>query len=169
MISKTEKIVIKKYSNRRLYNTSTSSYINLSGICDLINNNEDFVVVEANTEKDITRSVLVQIILDYETKGYELLHVIFLKNLIKFYDAASKNMVTHFLENSAKFFTKYQGNSKVFNDNFLNSFEGNELMEKISNLTQKNMDFFFKTLAKMSSTETETEKKESYVPESEKV
>ncbi|NRA73426.1 MAG: polyhydroxyalkanoate synthesis repressor PhaR [Rickettsiales bacterium] len=159
--------VIKKYSNRRLYNTNTSSYINLSGICDLINNNEDFIVVEANSERDITCSILVQIILDYETKGYELLPVNFLKNLIKFYDAASKDVVTHFLENTAKFFTKCQENSKVFNNNFVDSFNSNKFMEEISNLTQKNMDFFFKTLAKMSS--TEEKKRESYAPESEKV
>ena len=156
-----EQIVIKKYSNRRLYDTSTSSYINLSGICDLIKNNEDFIVIEANTEKDITRSVLVQIILDYETKGYEVLPVSFLKNLIWFYDASSKDVVTHFLENSSKFFAKYQEHTKPFNANL---FEGSKLIDEVSNLTQKNIDFFFKTI--INSTPSETKAKENCRSES---
>lgn len=159
-MSKRKPVLIKKYSNRRLYDTSTSSYINLSGVCELIKRNEDFIVIDANSEKDITRSVLVQIILDYETKGYEVLPVDFLKNLINFYDASSKDVVTHFLENSGKFFSQYQENSELFNTNFFNTFDGTKAIEEINKLTQKNMDFFFKTMTGSTQSKSKNEKKE---------
>ena len=159
-MSKNKQVLIKKYSNRRLYDTSTSSYINLSDICELIKHNEDFRVVDAKTEKDITRSVLVQIILDYEIKGYELLPVMFLKHLVRFYDASSKDIATHFLENSGKFFSKYQENAELFNNNFFNTFDGSKLMEEINNLSQKNMDFFFKTMTGSTQSKSKNEKKE---------
>jgi polyhydroxyalkanoate synthesis repressor PhaR len=158
-MAKHGQILIKKYSNRRLYDTSTSSYINLSNICEMIKNNEDFVVVDAKTEKNITRSVLVQIILDYETKGYELLPVEFLNNIIRFYDASSRDVATHFLENAKKFFSKYQENTELFNSNITNSLYGNNVLEEINNLTQKNMDFFFNLMSGKAGTQSKEEEK----------
>ena len=145
-MAKKEQIIIKKYTNRRLYNTSTSSYINLSELCELIKNNEDFIVIEVATKKDITRNAVIQIILDYETKGYDLLPVEFLKNLVKFYDASSKDVLTYFLENSAKFFSKCQENNEFFDANPFKSFNGVKFTEEINKLTQQNIDFFFKTM-----------------------
>jgi len=156
MINK-KPILVKKYANRRLYDTSTSSYINLSGLCARIKNNEDFVVIEESTKRDITRSVVVQIILDYETKGYDLLPVEFLKNLVRFYDLSSKDAITHFLEHSSKFFSKCQEHTEFFDDNSPKSFDGGNLMEKISKLTQQNMDFFFKTMTEKAEKKTKEE------------
>jgi polyhydroxyalkanoate synthesis repressor PhaR len=147
-MDKKSQILIKKYSNRRLYDTSTSSYINLSDVCKLVKNNEAFVIVDATSNKDITSAILVQIILDYETKGYELLPVDFLKHIIRFYDASSKDLATHFLENSELFFSKYKEAAELFNKSLINNLDGSNMLAEINNLTQKNMDFFFKTMAK---------------------
>ncbi len=145
-MNKKGQVLIKKYSNRRLYDTSTSSYINLSDLCKLVKNNEDFKVVDAKTNKDLTRSVLVQIILDYETQGYELLPIDFLNHIIRFYDANSRDVATYFLEHSEKFFTKYQENIGFFKSNLCTNSGMTNMMEEINSLTQKNMDFFFKTM-----------------------
>ena len=168
-MAKNGQVLIKKYSNRRLYDTSTSTYINLSNICEMIKNNEAFIVIDAKTEKDITRSVLVQIILDYETKGYELLPVDFLNNIIRFYDATSKDVVTHFLGNSKKFFSKYQEHTELFNSNVTNSFYGNNVIEEINNLTQKNIDFFFNLMSGKTSSQNKEEVNEKANSEKETV
>jgi polyhydroxyalkanoate synthesis repressor PhaR len=83
---KPDTIVIKKYSNRRLYNTSTSTYINISDLIDLIKKDMHFQIIESNTNQDITRLVLTQLIFDLESKGYNLLPIEFLRYIISFYD-----------------------------------------------------------------------------------
>ena len=77
--------VIKKYANRRLYNTATSSYVTLDFLADMVKNGEDFVVYDAKSGDDITHSVLTQIIFEEESKGQNLLPIQFLRQLIKFY------------------------------------------------------------------------------------
>jgi polyhydroxyalkanoate synthesis repressor PhaR len=79
------KIIIKKYPNRRLYNTLSSSYIKLDDIVTMVRKDEDFAVIDVKTEEDITRIILAQIILDYESKGYELMPEKVIKTIIKFY------------------------------------------------------------------------------------
>jgi polyhydroxyalkanoate synthesis repressor PhaR len=168
-MARNSQVLIKKYSNRRLYDTSTSTYINLSDICVLVKKNEDFIVIDAKTEKDITRTILVQIILDYEIKGYELLPVDFLNNVIRFYDAGSKDAAIHFLDNSKKFFSKYQENAALFDSNLSDDFAGNNVMEEINNLTQKNMDFFFNLMSGKNKPEAKEEVKEKSPDEKETV
>jgi polyhydroxyalkanoate synthesis repressor PhaR len=79
------KIIIKKYPNRRLYNTLSSSYIKLEDVVTMVRKDEDFVVLDVKNDEDITRVILAQIILDYESKGYELLPENVVKAIIKFY------------------------------------------------------------------------------------
>src|SRR5882762_7243472 len=78
-------VVVKKYANRRLYNTESSSYITLDSLAEMVRGGRDFVVYDAKTGEDITRSVLTQIIVEEEGKGQNLLPINFLRTLISFY------------------------------------------------------------------------------------
>ena len=86
-----EPTTIKKYANRRLYNTGTSTYVTLEDLAAMVKAGEDFVVFDAKTSEDITRPVLTQIIFEQESKGQNLLPITFLRQLIRFYgDSASR-------------------------------------------------------------------------------
>jgi polyhydroxyalkanoate synthesis repressor PhaR len=78
-----EPIVIKKYANRRLYNTAKSSYVTLEHLAEMVRAGQDFVVTDAKTTEDITRSVLAQIIFEEEAKGHQMLPANFLRQLIR--------------------------------------------------------------------------------------
>ena len=91
-------ITIKKYANRRLYNTATSSYVTLDHLCQMVQDGVDFVVYDAKTGDDITRSVLTQIIVEEEAKGQNLLPINFLRQLISFYGHSMQWMVPSYLE-----------------------------------------------------------------------
>lgn len=104
-----EPITIKKYANRRLYNTATSSYVTLDHLADMVKQNQDFVVIDAKSSEDITRSVLTQIIFEEEAKGGQnLLPVRFMRQLIKFYGDSMQGVVPGFLELSLENFAKEQ-------------------------------------------------------------
>ncbi|MHA1544895.1 MAG: polyhydroxyalkanoate synthesis repressor PhaR [Alphaproteobacteria bacterium] len=94
----TEPIKIKKYANRRLYNTATSSYVTLEDLADMVKDGVDFTVADAKTGEDITRLVLTQIIFEQEGKGDFLLPVGFLRQLIGFYGNSLQTLVPSFLE-----------------------------------------------------------------------
>jgi polyhydroxyalkanoate synthesis repressor PhaR len=89
---------IKKYANRRLYNTGTSTYVTLDDLAEMVKRGEDFQVVDAKSGDDITRSVLTQIIVEQENKGPNLLPVAFLRQLIRFYGDSLQNLVPTFLD-----------------------------------------------------------------------
>ena len=92
-------VVVKKYANRRLYNTESSSYITLDNLADMVRQGRDFVVYDAKSGEDITRSVLTQIIVEQEAKGGRaLLPTAFLRQLIGFYGDQMQSMVPRFLE-----------------------------------------------------------------------
>ncbi len=100
-------ITIKKYANRRLYNTATSSYVTLDHLCQMVKDNEDFVVYDAKTGEDITRSVLTQIIVEEEGKGGQnLLPISFLRQLISFYGDSLGGLVPRYLEYSMQAFLR---------------------------------------------------------------
>jgi polyhydroxyalkanoate synthesis repressor PhaR len=101
-------ITIKKYANRRLYNTATSSYVTLDDLCHMVKDNKEFVVYDAKTGDDITRSVLTQIIVEEEAKGQALLPIGFLRQLIGFYGDNLGNMVPRYLDSSMKVFAQNQ-------------------------------------------------------------
>lgn len=101
-------IVIKKYANRRLYNTQTSSYITLDFLADMTRHDQDFVVVDAKTGEDITHNVLTQIIVDEESSGKQMLPVKFLRQLISMYGNSMQSLMPSYLEASMDNFRKNQ-------------------------------------------------------------
>src|ERR1700751_732279 len=105
-----EPVTIKKYANRRLYNTGTSSYVTLEDLAAMVKNGEDFVVYDAKTGEDITRSVLTQIIFEQESKEgqQQLLPIAFLRQLIRFYGDSMQMLVPRYLEASIESLTREQ-------------------------------------------------------------
>lgn len=101
-------ITIKKYANRRLYNTQTSNYITLDFLADMTRDDVDFVVVDAKTGEDITHNVLTQIIVEEENNGQNMLPVNFLRQLISMYGNSMQSMMPSYLEASMENFRKNQ-------------------------------------------------------------
>ncbi len=99
-------VTIKKYANRRLYNTATSSYVTLDHLSKMVKQGQDFQVVDAKSGADITRSVLTQIIFEEESKGQNLLPIDFLRQLIKFYGDSMQTFVPGYLQMSMEQFTR---------------------------------------------------------------
>ena len=109
MAKSEEPVVIKKYANRRLYNTGTSTYVTLEDLAGMVKNGEDFIVYDAKTGEDITRSVLTQIIFEQENKGGQnLLPITFLRQLIRFYGDSMQMLVPRYLEVSIESLTREQ-------------------------------------------------------------
>jgi polyhydroxyalkanoate synthesis repressor PhaR len=101
-------VVVKKYANRRLYNTESSSYITLENLADMVRAGRDFVVYDAKTGDDITRGVLTQIIVEEEGKGHNLLPTNFLRQLIGFYGGGLQGVVPGYLDQAMKAFSQHQ-------------------------------------------------------------
>jgi polyhydroxyalkanoate synthesis repressor PhaR len=101
-------VVVKKYANRRLYNTESSSYITLDNLAMMVRQGRDFIVYDAKSGEDITRSVLTQIIVEEESKGSALLPTAFLRHLIGFYGDSMQGVVPRYLEQSMANFTTQQ-------------------------------------------------------------
>ena len=107
--SEAQPITIKKYANRRLYNTATSSYVPLDDLCQMVKEGQDFVVFDAKSGDDITRSVLAQIIFEEEGKsGQNMLPIRFLRQLIRFYGDSLQSFVPNYLEVAIESFTRNQ-------------------------------------------------------------
>ena len=106
--SHTKPVVVKKYANRRLYNTATSSYVTLDDLAKMIKAGGDFVATDAKTGEDITRSVLTQIIVEQEQKGQNLLPISFLRQLISFYGDSMQFLVPGYLEQAMIAFARNQ-------------------------------------------------------------
>lgn len=100
--------IIKKYANRRLYNTGTSTYVTLDDLADMVKGGEDFLVQDAKSGEDLTRSVLTQIIFDQENRGTNLLPITVLRQLIRFYDDSMQAVVPSYLEHSINAFVADQ-------------------------------------------------------------
>jgi polyhydroxyalkanoate synthesis repressor PhaR len=101
-------VVVKKYANRRLYNTATSSYVTLDDLARMIKSGGDFVAYDAKTGEDITRSVLTQIIVEQEQKGQNLLPISFLRQLISLYGDSMQFLVPGYLEQAMLAFAQNQ-------------------------------------------------------------
>jgi polyhydroxyalkanoate synthesis repressor PhaR len=110
MTKSEEPITIKKYANRRLYNTGTSTYVTLEDLATMVKDGDDFVVFDAKTGEDITRAVLAQIIFEQENKegGQNLLPINFLRQLIRFYGDSMQMLVPRYLEVSLESLTREQ-------------------------------------------------------------
>ncbi|MCS0497353.1 polyhydroxyalkanoate synthesis repressor PhaR [Ancylobacter mangrovi] len=108
MAKSNEPVTIKKYANRRLYNTGTSTYVTLEDLAQMVKNGEDFVVYDAKSSEDITHSVLTQIIFEQEGKGQNLLPINFLRQIIRFYGDSMQMLVPRYLDMSIENFAKEQ-------------------------------------------------------------
>ena len=140
-------IVIKKYANRRLYNTSTSSYVTLGTLCMMVKEGQDFVVRDAKSGDDITRSVLTQIIVEEENKGQNLLPIFFLRQLICFYGDSLQNMVPRYLDSTMAAFTQ---NQEQFRQHFSKSMVNAHPISKMEELGQQNLAMFQQTVGMFS-------------------
>ena len=106
-------VVVKKYANRRLYNTESSSYITLDNLAEMVRTGRDFVVYDAKSGDDITRSVLTQIIVEEEGKGRAMLPTGFLRQLIGFYGNSMQGLVPNYLEKAMEAFAEQQEKVRV--------------------------------------------------------
>ena len=131
--------VIKKYANRRLYNTATSSYVTLDFLAEMVKNGEDFVVYDAKSGDDITHSVLTQIIFEEESKGPNLLPIEFLRQLIKFYGDSLQNFVPSYLEMSMNAFSQNQEDMRKRMRDTFGSAPGYAMFEET---VRKNMELY---------------------------
>src|ERR1043166_5669865 len=130
-------VIIKKYANRRLYNTQTSSYVTLDHLAAMVKEGTEFEVQDARTGEDITRSVLTQIIFEEEAKGQSLLPIKFLRQLIRFYGDSLQSFVPGYLDMSMEGFTKNQG---AMRDRIAEALGGGNQM--VENLTRQNLAMF---------------------------
>ena len=128
-------VIIKKYANRRLYNTETSSYITLDHLAAMTREGREFKVVDARTDEDITHSVLTQIIMDEEARGQTMLPVSFLRQLISMYGDSMQSMVPQYLEASMDAFRR---NQAQFNDAMKGAFTGGPFAD----IAKRNMEMF---------------------------
>lgn len=131
-------VVIKKYANRRLYNTATSSYVTLDDLAEMVKQGVDFAVYDAKTGDDITRSVLTQIIFDEESKGQNLLPIRFLRQLIRFYGDSMQAFVPSYLEYSIELLSREQ---EKFRQQMVDSF-GAEPFRSMEEQARRNMAMF---------------------------
>ncbi|HEY5411146.1 MAG TPA: polyhydroxyalkanoate synthesis repressor PhaR [Caulobacteraceae bacterium] len=135
-----EPVVIKKYANRRLYNTASSSYVTLEHLAEMVRQGTDFVVYDAKTNEDLTRSVLTQIIFEEENNGAQnLLPLQFLRQLIRFYGDSMQALLPSYLEMSLDGFTKQRERLQV---DFSSAFGGAEAFDRIQDQVRQNLQMF---------------------------
>ena len=132
-------VIIKKYANRRLYNTAKSSYVTLDHLAEMVREGVEFVVRDAKSGEDITRSVLTQIIFEAEAKGASMLPTNFLRRIISLYGDSLQSVVPGYLEASMETFNKNQENMR---DQMKAMFGANPAMENFEAMTRTNMEFF---------------------------
>ncbi len=128
-------IIIKKYANRRLYNTETSSYITLELLSQMTREGREFVVVDAKTDEDITHNVLTQIIMEEESRGKNMLPVNFLRQLISMYGDSMQSLVPQYLESSMEAFRKNQ-------EQFQQAMQGAFASGPFAEIAKRNMEMF---------------------------
>ena len=142
--STTEPVTIKKYANRRLYNTGTSTYVTLEDLAAMVKTGDDFVVYDAKTGEDITRSVLTQIIFEQENKeGQNLLPITFLRQLIRFYGDSMQMLVPRYLEVSIDSLTREQ---EKFRQQIAQAFGGGPF-GALEEQVRRNMEMFERAFA----------------------
>ena len=128
-------VIIKKYANRRLYNTESSSYITLEHLAEMVREKREFKVIDAKTGEDITHNVLTQIIMEEEARGKTMLPANFLRQLIAMYGDSMQSMVPQYLEASMEAF---QRNQSQFRDAMAGAFATGPFAE----LAKRNMELF---------------------------
>jgi polyhydroxyalkanoate synthesis repressor PhaR len=131
----TTPVVVKKYANRRLYNTESSSYITLDTLAEMVREGRDFVVYDAKTGEDITRSVLTQIIVEEEGKGSAMLPTGFLRQLIGFYGNSLQGLVPGYLEQAMESFSGQQEQMRTA----MQATMGNFFPFRVEDMSRQNM------------------------------
>lgn len=134
-----EAVLIKKYANRRLYNTRTSAYVTLEDLARMVREGVDFNVQDAKTGEDLTRQILTQIIFEEESRGEALLPVQFLRRLIGFYGGSAQGLLPSYLEMSLDTFTKQQEQLRSQWSAALGATPGGNLMQEA---VRQNMAMF---------------------------
>ena len=136
-------VVVKKYANRRLYNTETSSYITLENLAEMIRAGRDFIVFDAKSGDDITRGVLTQIIVDEESKGSAMLPTAFLRQLIGFYGGSLEGVVPRYLEYSMSSFARQQQQMRTVMERTFSPF----LPSGVEEMNRTNMAMFERAIS----------------------
>lgn len=146
---KKEPVVIKKYANRRLYNTETSTYVTLDDLAAMVKNERDFVVFDAKSGDDLTHSVLTQIIVDQEGRmgNQTLLSVPFLQQLIRFYGAGIQKLVPSYLQISLESLAREQ---ERFRGQFAGAFTPHGAFELYQEQARKNLAMFEQAMSMFS-------------------
>lgn len=144
-MAKNDPVTIKKYANRRLYNTGTSTYVTLEDLATMVKGGDDFVVYDAKTGDDITRSVLAQIIFEQEGKdGQNMLPASFLRQLIRFYGDSMQAIVPRYLEMSIDAFAREQNR---FRETIASTIGVNPLTAPFESQVRRNMELFERAFA----------------------
>lgn len=138
--------VVKKYANRRLYNTATSSYVTLDELSQMVRRGEEFLVYDAKTGEDITRSVLTQIILEEDSKGRNLLPIGFLRHLIGFYDDSLQSFLPRYLELSMENFARHQDQMRGYMEQTFGRFFP---LSQFEDMARQNMALFQRAATSM--------------------
>lgn len=136
-------IKVKKYANRRLYNTASSSYVTLDDLAALVRDGVDFVVTDAKSGEDITRSVLTQIIFEAENKGQNMLPLNFLRQLIGLYGDSLQNIVPNYLDHAMRAFAE---NEKQMRHQISDAMGGMFAFPDMEEIGQRNMEMFQRAL-----------------------
>ena len=145
-------VILKKYANRRLYNTDTSTYVTLEDLAEMVRAERDFVVYDAKTGEDLTHTVLTQIIVEQESRGTNLLPIGFLRQLIRFYGDGMQKLVPSYLEFSLDSLTKQQ---EQYRRRFADAF-GTAAFDAVQEQVRKNFEAFEKALGMFTPFGTET-------------
>jgi polyhydroxyalkanoate synthesis repressor PhaR len=141
--TETPPVVIKKYANRRLYNTATSSYVTLEDLSRMVKKGNEFLVYDAKTGEDITRAVLTQIIVEEEQKGQNLLPISFLRQIISLYGDSMQWLVPRYLEHAMSSFSR---NQDQIRKNLQDAFGGLFPFGPLEEMGKQNLALFEKTM-----------------------
>ncbi len=138
----TQPVVVKKYANRRLYNTESSSYVTLEDLAKMIRDGREFVVYDAKSGEDITRPVLTQIIVEEEAKGGQMLPEGFLRQLIGFYGGSMQSVVPKYLEATMQGFSRQQEEIRRSMASALKPFSFEEMSRQNLAMMERAMSLF---------------------------
>ncbi|APH55314.1 Methyl-accepting chemotaxis protein [Granulibacter bethesdensis] len=140
-------VIIKKYANRRLYNTETSCYITLENLADMVRTGREFSVFDAKSGEDITRSVLTQIIVEEENKGRAMLPTTFLRQLIGFYGDSLQSIVPRYLEEAMSTFAHQQQQMRSAVQQTMGSFFPFASSSTLEEVSRQNMAMIEKAMS----------------------
>jgi polyhydroxyalkanoate synthesis repressor PhaR len=131
--------IVKKYANRRLYNTASSSYVTLDDLSKMVRDGDHFLVYDAKTGEDLTRSILTQIIMEEDSKGRNLLPIGFLRQLIRFYDDSLRAFLPRYLEMSMENFSANQDQIRQYIEGTFGKFFP---INQFEDMTKRNIALF---------------------------